>query len=463
MLQSNPMVLVFAIIVIVKLRQSVESAMLDVFLPVLLLMPAIYSLRIPGAPPLSCTDVVIIPLAVAAFFCRSYNFRFQRADLWVVGYAIAGFYTDFTNLDFKTAIYNVIDPGFLVGVFAYFIGKLLIEQTGNREKFAERLAVLLGAVGFVSVIEFVAKKDPFVVITHRFFASPNYGGDTFRYGFLRVKGPFLGAEEAGIVFLVGFFLALWLWFLNRSRKNVGEPRYLGLRRSTLCVGGILLGLFMTLSRGPWLGVAVGYLIARVGMVKKTRLAMIVALLLLTAGGVIVKRRVVEYSRIANQEAASGGGIVLDESTSSATYRTRLYEVFEPVAEEGGLFGWSATAYQNAAVKYPEVAPFGSIDNHYLFVWVAQGKVGLTLFILIAAEGAIALVRAILRSQQTIDTCFYFCLGGMLAGLLVVLFTVYLNGQGYTLFFLCSGWIQSLPDDDWALRSAPPFAFRRVFT
>ena len=455
MLQANLIVLVFTVITIFKLRQSVESAMLDVFLPVLLLIPAIYTLRIAHVPPISCCDAVLLPLGIAALVCRFHNYRFQRADLWVVGFAAAGIYTDYINLDLPTAIYNLFEPGAVGGALAYFIGKLLIEQTGNREKFAKRFSVLLAAVGFVSVSEFVARHNLFVGLTNKFFGHADYWGDQYRFGFVRIKGPFQGAEEAGIVFLMGFFLSLWLWFLNRSRQNEREPRYLGLRLSTLCVGGNLLGLIMTLSRGPELGTVAGYLIARVGVVKKKRLALIVALVLISAGFVIAHRRSVAYSRSESQQTVLEEAAI-DESKASATYRTRLYDVYKPVAEKGGWFGWSATAY-------PRAPSFFSIDNEYLLLWVTQGKVGLTLFLIIVAEDAIALVRAILRSQQPVDTCFYYCLCGMMAGLVVVLITVFLAGQGYILFFLFSGWIQSLPHDAWAPRSAPRFAFRRIFT
>lgn len=463
MLQYNVMVLVFAVITFVKLRQSVESAMLDVFLPVLLLMPAIYFLRLPGIPVVSCYDVVLLPLGIAALVCHFHNWRFQRADLWVLMFGLAGFYTDCINLDLKTAIYNLAEPGVLGGALAYLVGKLMIEQTGNREQVAKRVAVLLAAVGFISIIEFVAKHNPFVVATHWFFGRADYWGDQFRYGFCRVKGPFMGAENAGIVFLIGLFFSLWVWYLNRSRTNVTEPKYLGLSRSTLCVGGILLGLSLTLSRGPWLGAVAGYLIARVGLKKRKRLAMIVALLFLAIGGVLAHRSAVQLSKLSSDENTSAA-IAMDERKSSAAYRTRLYEVYKPVAEEGGLFGWSGTLYPKAAAEInPRAADFFSIDNEYLLLWVAQGKVGLTLFVLIVAEAAIALVRAILRSKDAIDTCFYFCLGGMLAGLLLVLITVFLAGQGFVLLFLCCGWIQSLPVDDWVPRSAPRFVFRRVFT
>ena len=454
MLQSNLMVLAFAIIAFIKLRQSVEAVMLDVFLPVLLLVPAIYYLRIPHVPLISCSDAVLLPLGAAALLCRSHNLRFQRADLWVVGFAIAGFYTDYLNLGLLTAVYNCVESGFLGGVLAYFIGKLMIEQTGKREQFVSRMAGLLAAIGFISLSEFVAKRDLFVTITHRFFGRVDYWGDQYRFGFERVKGPFLGAEEAGIVFLMGLFLSIWLWFLNRDRKDIREPRYLGMRRSTLLVAGTLLGLAMTLSRGPLLGAVVGYLIARVGLVKKKRLAATLAVLLIAVGCMFAYEKAKAYARLYDE--TDPVQLAADESKASATYRTRLYKVYQPVAEKGGMFGWSATAY-------PRDPSFFSIDNEYLLLWVTQGKVGISFFLLVVAEGAIAIIRAIRSSRHANDTSFYCCLGGILTGVVVVLVTVFLAGQGYILFFLCSGWIQSLPHDEWAPRSAPEFEFRRIFT
>jgi O-Antigen ligase len=455
MLQYNLLVLVFSIITIVKLQQSLEAAMLDVLLPVLLLLPAIYDLRIPHLPAVSGYDAVLLPLGIAALVCRSHNWRFQRNDLWVIAFALGALYTDYLNLGPITALDNFLEPGPLGGVLAYIIGKLLIEQTGNRKPFANRMVVLLTAVGFISVTEFIGKRNMFVAISHRFFGHADYWGDELRSGFLRVKGPFMGAEEAGIVFLVGFFLALWIWSLNRYQNNQQEPKYFGLHRSTIYIVGILLGSAMTLSRGPLLGIGAGFLVARIGLVKKRRLAVALALVLIAVASFGARQRAAAYSSKYNDQSTNAIAGE-DESEASAMYRTRLYNVYEPVAQKGGLFGWSATAY-------PRVGAFSSIDNEYLLLWVTQGKVGLTLFLLIVAEGALAIVLAIRRSQLATDTWFYYCLGGMLAGLAVVLITVFLAGQGYILFFLCSGWIQSLPDDRWARRHHSRFSFRRVYT
>jgi O-antigen ligase len=134
-------------------------------------------------------------------------------------------------------------------------------------------------------------------------------------------------------------------------------------------------------------------------------------------------------------------------------------MYKPVAEQGGLFGWSATSYP----RYPG---YGSIDNQYLLMWVTNGKVGLGLFILIAAEAILGFALAIRRSRQPIDTCFYYCMEGAMVGLTVILATVWLVGQGFVFLFLFVGWSQSLRDQsetpsEIADKSDARFAFRRV--
>jgi hypothetical protein len=446
----NIQMLALTIFAIVKLRQSVEAALLNVFLPVLLLVPSVYVLTVPHIPPISPTGAVLIPIAIWAVITRGHEWRFQRADLWVLLFVLAAGYSDFINLGFTTALFNF--PSICVPVVAYFMGKVLIEQGGIREKFAQRLVVLLSIVGVVSVSEFALKHNLFLGIANRFLWSDSYWGDALRGRFVRVKGPFSGAEETGIMFLMGFFIALWLCFLNRTRQSASEPKYFGLRRSTVCICGILLGLYMTLSRGPWLGTAAGFLIAGIGLVKNKRLAMAVALILGTAGAIAAHNKASQYAKVDVENAS--------EAQSSAEYRTHLLDIYKPVAESGGLFGWSATAY-------PRDRTYGSIDNEYLFLWVIQGKVGLSLFILIVLEGGFGIVRAIRRSRQRVDICFYYCLGGIFAGLMVVLITVFLTAQGYVLFFMFIGWSQSLREqygEVEVLPQGPPprFAFRRVF-
>jgi hypothetical protein len=448
----DPLVLLFAILAIVKLIQSAEAAVLDVFLPVLLLVPSVYALHIPHLPPLYAIDCVLLPIGIWALVSGARHWKFQRADLWIALFVLASIYTDYINNGLLSAL-DSMPTVVCEALLAYCIGKLLIEQRGIREPFARRMVHLLAVVALLCVAEFIGRKNLFVTVMHRFFFSDGYWWGQMRGRFMRVVGPFAGAEEAGIVFMMGFFLALWLWFANKSRQDESKPRYFGAGSSILSCACILLGLYMTLSRGPMLGCAAGFLIARIGLVRNRRLALIVALVLAATGGILANYKAMQLSQMDLETAT--------EEQLTAHYRTQLFTVYGPVAEAGGLFGWSAATY-------PRAINLASIDNEYLFLWVANGLVGLSLFILIATEGAVAVVQAVRRSRQRIDTCFYYCLGGILAGLMVVIITVFLAAQGFVLFFLFIGWSQSLHDQygtaaELPQRPALRFAFRRVFS
>jgi hypothetical protein len=90
-----------------------------------------------------------------------------------------------------------------------------------------------------------------------------------------------------------------------------------------------------------------------------------------------------------------------------------------------------------------------------------------MFCLLVAEAVLGIAMAIRRSRQRLDTAFYYCLAGILAGLLFVLWTVFLAGQGLVLFFLFVGWSQSLRDqssgaEGLAAPNVSRFSFRRTF-
>lgn len=454
MLSLSPAIFIIALIAIVQSSRSTDSALVDVFLPVVLLVPAGIGFYLPHFTTLSCEQAVLIPIGIAGIVRGSHEWRFQRLDVWITLFVTAAVYTDYINLGLVTALFNF--PMFPSGpLFAYLIGRFLIEQHGLRERFARRLVTVLAVVGLVSVVEFISRKDIFIIIARRVFLSDIPESPQMRAGFLRIRGPFGAAEEAGIVFLIGLLLSLWLWFATREQKKADDRRRFRFRRGSVVVLGTLLGLCLTLSRGPLLGAVLGFLIARIGMVRNRRLAVIVALMLGIIGGIFYNAKASKIAKMTEDEAFAAG-----ETLQSAYYRTHLVSVYEPIAEAGGLFGWSATAY-------PRVPGLESIDNEYLLLWVTQGKVGLSLFILIVAETALAIVQAVRKSQNRLDSCFYYCLGAILCSILFVITTVWLTDQALVLFFVLVGWSQSLRDQYSKEEVTPEgivtrFSFRRVF-
>src|SRR5271167_3247970 len=64
-----------------------RKALLDVYLPVVLLLPGYYILRVPHTPPITFSDAAMLPLGIAIVMAALRRWRFHWMDLWVLLYA----------------------------------------------------------------------------------------------------------------------------------------------------------------------------------------------------------------------------------------------------------------------------------------------------------------------------------------------------------------------------------------
>jgi hypothetical protein len=313
--------------------------------------------------------------------------------------------------------------------------------------------VILVAIACVlSTFEFVTGKNLFYMAGRRFFTANFIWDNQTRYGFVRIKGPYAGSIHAGLSILIAILFTLWLRLVDKVGGPQADPKIFHLRRSTWIMTALGLGSLMTISRGPWIGLAVAIIVSRIGKSKRILRAAVATALLCLVGGIFIQVKGNEY--------VSGDMDSMSEAQQSAAYRKIAFKLYEPIAEKGGYFGWGI-------VMFPKVKGMDSIDNEYLLLRVSQGKVGYWLFISLFLFAALAIIRSAIRSGYRHDTYFYFCLGGILAGLAATFGTVYLTGQTTCLLFMMFGWIQSLqqtpPPYGYAEEvSASPYTFKRVF-
>ena len=156
----NLIILIPAVVCLVVLaRGSAQKALVNVYLPVVLLLPLIYSLRFPHLPPLTFADTAILPLGVAMLMTQMHRWRWSWLDLWVVLFALSAGISEGLNtiaanggLQLFAEITTIVLP--------YMAGKLLIEQqvVGDqpvRKLVVERMVVLLAIVACISVYDFV--------------------------------------------------------------------------------------------------------------------------------------------------------------------------------------------------------------------------------------------------------------------------------------------------------------------
>jgi len=463
---------------VVLARGTVRSAFLNVYIPVVLLLPQYFTLRFPHLPPLSFADAAILPLLLALCLKEVRRWRFSWMDLLVVLFAFSvalseGLSTALADGTWRRLFLaggehvdtNFADGGLMLFaelttvVGPYMLGKLLIEQGGAgdepaRVPLVRRMVVLLAVVAGISVIDFVSGKSTWQAVFIRLFAgTASNWPQQMRWGFGRIAGPFGHAILAGMILLMGLIYCLWL---RSYAPDWGTRRLIGSLPLTfrgLVMWAIVGGLLMTQSRGPWVGASLALLLVvlmqRYSTWKAAALFGLVASAFFVAAYIYGK----QYTDVQRSEAAN-------DEQRNAIYRRELLESYKPIVKERKAFGWGITTY-------PAMNGQTSIDNEYLRLAVTQGFVGLGLFIAIGAGSVFRLLKLGSRPIAREDRALIVAHLAALIGVMTTITTVFLGEQAIVLFFLVVGWGQGMNPqyvgETAPNRRIPQFQFERVLT
>ena len=461
---------------VVLARGSMRSALINVYLPAVLLLPQYFELRFRHLPPITFPAAAILPLGVALCVTELRRWRLDWMDLLVVLFAasaaisegLGAVLADGTWVRLFTSPAEKVQANLSNGVFLlfsgittvilpYMAGKLLIEKgqyKGQpvRKMLLERMVVLLGIVAAISVFDFLTGISSWQMTFRHFFpGQPLLWPMQVRWGFGRITGPFAHAILAGMVFLIGLTYCIWLrrfapeW--GRRKLMMGLPFNL----RGLVLFAIVAGLLMTQSRGPWLGVVLALIFVSLMRALPVGKAAVIFLVLVAAISVVGFYFVKAYT-------AAGPGRATSEEQSSAIYRRDLVHNYMPAVMARKAFGWGIT-------NYPAMGGQQSIDNEFLLLAVTQGFTGLVLFLSILAGCAGRLLWLAARPISAEDKGLVFAHLAVLIGLVTALATVYLGEQAFLLFFLIVGWVQGLNPARVTVGAAPAraprFEFRRV--
>jgi hypothetical protein len=459
-------------------RGPIRRALLNVYLPAVLLLPQYYAVRFPHLPPLSFADAAILPLGAALWVKEMRRWRFDWMDLWVLGLAVSGGLSEglstalgngtWKNLlavnspPVQTSLANgglQLFEGICTIVLPYMLGKLLIEQAGAeghpaRKRVVRRIVVLLAIVAGISIFDFVTGKSIWQIAGRHLFPDQAVGwGVQTRMGFGRAAGPFAHAILAGMIFLMGLIYCLWLRvFAPRwGRRRIFNGLPMTVRG--LVLGAVVLGLLMTQSRGPFGGVLLALVFAL--MVRKLPLgkATLAFLLFLAAFATLAYHYGKRYTDVDIDHAAS-------EAQRNAVYRRELIQTFVPIIKERPAFGWGITTL-------PTLNGQRSIDNEYLLLAATQGLVGLGLFLLVLFGSTVRLYKLARQPLRMEDRALVFAHLTVLMGLMTALTTVYLGEQALLLLFLIVGWIhgmkQAAVNGRTRVAVVPEFQFQKVLT
>ena len=438
-------ILIPAVLCIVALfRVSTQKTFMNVYIPLFMLCPIYYFWKVAALPPIDFSEACLLPLGIAMIVKDVRRWRFALMDIWVVLFIFTSYYADSLN-NHPTASTFEMFSGVCTALIPYMIGKLLIEPNGMRVAVVKRIVFCLFICCIISVYEYRMGYNPFTLIFARFFPDEHFAWKTqIRWGFGRVSGPFGQSELGGMIFFFGLILTLWLTY-----THFWEPRFkhlhfewLRLKKSTIIGWTIGIVLLMSQARGPWLGTIVAVPISFIGRARRPlRAAILVATFFLVVAPIA-------YLGL----KAYTSGPTQSEAQENAQYRQQLLDNYIPIAKAGGPWGWGQ--------DFPRAMGQGSIDNEYLFVALTQGWVGLLSFCLICAETLYHLFAAAIYNPTKRDRYFAYSLAGIMIGICLTVFTVFLGNQPYELFFLIAGWSQAVR----VRRSkAPEFTFEQVYT
>ncbi len=235
-----------------------------------------------------------------------------------------------------------------------------------------------------------------------------------------------------MMFLTGILFNLWLLRFHKWESTFSHLRFKWAAKGPIIMFILVVGEFMTQSRGPWLGLGFGFAVSLIGFANNTRRAFIRFII----GATLIF--VFSYPFVNEYTGGEGGTTVTaqDRDQENAVYRRQLIDNYTPVVEAGGLWGWGVT-------QFPIVNGQQSIDNEYLYLGVTRGYFGLSVFILLCADALFSLIRTGVSFRDPEDRLFAFCMTGVLAGVLFSITTVYLGSQMYDLLFLLFGWSQAI--------------------
>jgi hypothetical protein len=440
------------------LTRSPAAAFVHVYVPVLLLLPDYYRMITPGLPDPTFSEAAIFPVALIYMWRAGWRWRYSLTDGLVAGFAASVAYSEYRASGYADA-QNLIFDMLGTVLFPYILAKGLIESGRLGGLLAKRIAFLLFLVTLVSLYEFKFGVTLWRLILDPLFPDQQIGWvTTFRWGFTRVAGPYAHAILAGVLLAVGWRLSRWLEWSGQWERRFRYLPDLPLTKGHLISLGLLCGLFITFTRGPWIGAALAALVAGIGRAKdQRRAAKTVAALLIVVGvpAAIVFLSWIDGGREAAQTVAQ----------ESAAYRKEMFEQYLDVAVQHSVWGWGMNGW-------PQLPGLGSIDNHYLLLLLRHGGIALGFFVLLLGTMSVRLFRLGLAGPpaRPRGSSLPFTLLSLYVAIGFAIATVYLGAQTMPVLFVLTGWAEALllagpqvQDCGAADAPAPAFRFQRVLT
>jgi len=410
---------------------SVQKAFLNVYIPILFLLPEYYHWNAPAGLPEVNVNQTTIGAIVVVWALRGFNgWRFSFTDILVFGFLWTQVHSQFMATGFKDA-QNFAFHNITSAIFPYMLTKALIEPYGLRADLAKRIVISLALVTIGLFPQFLLgiQHSPWQLVFGRFFGNQGWLWDTqYRWGFARASGPYGHAIIAGIIMICGYRLQRWLEWSHAWSDHL-PPKYawINIPPARLFTFILFAGAFMTLVRGPISAGIVAGLFMSLAFTRNRWLIFLTAMII----GIIITIPMVywfiSYASVGRFQAAT-------EAQSTVAYRWELIGNYIDLGMLKFWWGWGE-------FNTPQVPGQRSIDNHFLLLFLRHGIVGLVGLLLVFI---VMMLRLFLHSMlkpvvYPLGSGFGFTLLAIYIVIFWSIVTVWMGQQTLPLLFLITGW------------------------
>ena len=408
-------------------NQSVHKSFIWVYIPSLLLLPDYYHAVTPGLPDPSFNQSASVALFIVFLQKGAPGYKFSYTDLIVAGYAIAVSISEYLASGYADA-QNLMFFALTSILFPYIFTKSLIEPFNLRYDFAKSVVICLSIVFIFNLYENKFGANLWQKYLDMFFPGQSAGWiTTFRFGLARAAGPYAHCLVNGVIMAVGYRLQRWLQWSNAWPSKIKLLSWVPLLSpAQLFTLMILGGVLSTLGKGQWLAGIVAAGITIIGRSRQRVLAMSAVITVMIFVGIPLFILFLNYASVGRANAK-------DDNQETAAYRYELVTEYMSEASERLWFGWGL-------MRWPEIAGFESIDNHFLLTYLNHGVIAVTLLlgIIFGMIGRLishGMTRPIAEPR---GSSLAFTLAAIYLMYLIAVATVAMMYQSCTLFFIITG-------------------------
>lgn len=407
---------------------ELRKIFINLYLPLLILLPVDFYSTVPGLPHTNPAQTAIIVLGFLYLSMYYKQWKFSYLDLLILAYAAVYCYSEFISepapkgektiaVEMTVALTEIL--------LTYILAKAFIGLGGLHVAFTQKLVLLVFIVSLFMPYEVRMTSNLFYVLLSKVYNFDHVSASLLRYGYARFAGPFSHPILAGLVLGTSLLLANWM-----RRLNVwGTSHHLF---HLFMFFMIFIAFIATSSRAPFIGLFAGYLIASVGYNSRHLWREFVIRI-----GILIASLSAIYFVIAPLFEVNLQ-VVSSEAEATLSYRWDLIPLYWDTVMERLWLGWGN-------IGWPQIAPYYSIDNQYLWLALRHGLITLGLFIAIILYITLRLfwVGINLRSTQRLAAGLIFTLLGIFFMQALVFYTVYMGAQLHPLFFILVGWSEGI--------------------